>query len=412
MTDDVRLVRDRAGAAKEDLVALCRDLVACPSVNPPGDTRAVADVVSGYLHERAVPAQLVARDPLMPSVVATIDGARPGRHLVLNVHLDTMDPGDSALWTVPVFQLTRRDGRLYGLGMGNMKGAVAAMAWAAALLAEQRDRWAGRVTFTAVSDECVFGDNGAAHLLATQPELRHADGLICGEGPGFMRLAVAEKGLLWLAIEATGEGGHASRAVPGAGAVPRLARVVADVDALGGQHADLPAGLEELTADTSGRTLAVNVGTLHGGSFVSQVSTAARAEVDARLPPGLAGEQVQRRIAQLAAAVPGVTVARIKGWDANWTSSQDPFIATFAAAVSDIRGKSPTPCVRHPASDASRWRRLGVPALCYGPQPLFSAGVDDYAEEQDVLDCAAAYALGAWRFLRIQGVAPPERPAG
>jgi hypothetical protein len=35
-----------------------------------------------------------------------------------------------------------------------------------------------------VSDECVFGDNGARHLLATRPEAVLGDALICGEGPG------------------------------------------------------------------------------------------------------------------------------------------------------------------------------------------------------------------------------------
>src|SRR3954465_7896801 len=155
-------------AGREELFDLCAGLVAAPSLNPPGDTRAVADVVAGYLRGRGLEASLVAAVPEMPSVLASVDGAGPGPHLVLNVHLDTMEPGDESLWTVPRYELTRRDGRLYGLGMGNMKGVVAGMALAFALLAERRADWGGRLTFTAVSDECVFGDHGAAHLLANR----------------------------------------------------------------------------------------------------------------------------------------------------------------------------------------------------------------------------------------------------
>jgi succinyl-diaminopimelate desuccinylase len=42
---------------------------------------------------------------------------------------------------------------------------------------------------------------------------------------------------------------------------------------------------------------------------------------------------------------------------------------------------------------------LGVPAVCYGPQPLLSAGVDDYANEQDVVDCARVYARACLRLM-------------
>ena len=44
-------------------------------------------------------------------------------------------------------------------------------------------------------------------------------------------------------------------------------------------------------------------------------------------------------------------------------------------------------------------RDMGVPAVCYGPQPTLSAGIDDYAEEKDVLDCAKVYARTALALL-------------
>jgi succinyl-diaminopimelate desuccinylase len=55
--------------------------------------------------------------------------------------------------------------------------------------------------------------------------------------------------------------------------------------------------------------------------------------------------------------------------------------------------------VRLPGSDARRWRDLGVPSVCYGPQPMLSAGIDDYANEQDVVDCAKIYARTALRLM-------------
>ena len=112
-----------------------------------------------------------------------------------------MEASDESAWTVPIMQLTRRDGRLYGLGMGNMKGALAAMCLATAVLHRHRNAWSGRLSMTAVSDEVMFGERGAVFLLRARPDLA-GDFLISGEGPGFMDFAVAEKGLLWLDIEA------------------------------------------------------------------------------------------------------------------------------------------------------------------------------------------------------------------
>ena len=64
-------------------------------------------------------------------------------------------------------------------------------------------------------------------------------------------------------------------------------------------------------------------------------------------------------------------------------------------AVTAVRGAPPRPVVRLPGSDARRWRDLGVPAICYGPQPTLSSGIDDNALEQDLIDCAKVYARAA-----------------
>ena len=386
-------------AAAADVVALCARLVEAPSVNPPGDTRQVAGVVQAALRADGLDSELVTADPTMPSVLAELDSGRPGPHLVLNVHLDTMEPGDLSAWTVPVFEMTEQEGRLYGLGMGNMKGAVAAMVTAYRLLARQRDAWSGRLTLTAVSDECVFGDNGAAHLLATRPEAVLGDALICGEGPGMMRLALAEKGVLWIEVTATGAGGHSSNAQRGATAPARLARALAALDELNDLSVPPPAGLEGVPADdVEARRLSASVGTLEGGTFVSQLARSATARLDLRVPPGLSLADLEAEVDRRLAGT-GTSWSRIKGWEANWSGTDVPFVAAFAEVAEQVRSSPCVPTVRLPASDASRWRQRGVPAVCYGPQPGLSAGVDDHALQQDVLDCARIYALAAARFL-------------
>ncbi|HWI86618.1 MAG TPA: M20/M25/M40 family metallo-hydrolase, partial [Sphingomonas sp.] len=374
----------------------------------------VVDIVSAWLAARGLPVELVVADADVSNVVSDVTGVRPGRHVVFNAHMDTMPEGDTRLWTVPPFALTRRDGRVYGLGMGNMKGALAAMCVATAAINRRRDRLAGKLSLTAVSDEVMFGDRGTVLLLDRRPDLR-GDFLISGEGPGYMGLAVAEKGLLWLDVEAHGESGHSSRAREGVTAPIMLARFLAEVDRLNGFRCEVPADLLEVDGGEGdvGLRLSINVGSLEAGGVRSQIAPTASAQLDVRLPPGIDVEEVEALICARIPPGATITVRRIKAWNANWTGIGTPLARALAEAAEIVRGTAAVPVVRLPGSDARRWRDLGVPALCYGPQPTLSAGIDDHTLERDLIDCARIYARTALRLMESQGSrnATPESVA-
>jgi len=397
------IISDEIDAAHQELVNLCGRLVAAASVNPPGRTAEVADVVRSYLAHHQITTQVVAADNEAPNVIGQIEAGVSGPHVVFNAHMDTMEAGDDSAWTVPVMSLTRRDGRLYGLGMGNMKGALAALCVATAVLNRHRHAWRGRLSMTAVSDEVMFGDRGTVFLLRQRPDLA-GDYLICGEGPGFMGFAVAEKGLLWIDVEVSASGGHASRALRGETAVMKLAALLTRLDMLNETYATVPPDLTGVTGGEGnlGLRLSLNAGTIAAGTVRSQIATRARAQLDLRLPPGITTQQCERRIRELCTGDPNVGIEVMKAWDANWTALDHPLVRELAAAAGAVRGAVPAFVVRLPGSDARRWRDLGVPAVCYGPQPTLSAGVDDYANEQDVIDCAKIYARTALGMLKAE----------
>ncbi len=383
-------------AEREALIGFCAELVDAVSVNPPGRTAEMATVVKTYLDSRGVPAEIVAADAEAPNVVGSVAGASSGRHVVFNAHMDTMEPGDASTWSVPVFDLTRRAGRLYGLGMGNMKGALAAMCAATAAIHRHAHELAGRLSLTAVSDEVMFGDRGTVLLLRARPDLV-GDFLISGEGPGFMDLAVAEKGLLWLDIDVSGPAGHSSRAFSGETAVMRLAAFLAKLDGFNDIFATPPPELAGVSGgpDNLGFRVSLNAGNLSAGTVRSQIAARAMAKLDIRLPPGATADEIEGRIRAIAADDPQIRVVRVRAWDASWVAADSELARTIATAAETVRGRAPQPVVRLPGSDARKWRDLGVPAICYGPQPTLSSGTDDYAEEQDVIDCAKIYARSA-----------------
>ena len=387
-------------AARDELIELCGQLVAAASINPPGRTVDVAEVVRAYLSDHEIATEMVTADDEAPNIIGRVEASAGGRHVVFNAHMDTMEAGDEAAWSVPITRLSRRDGRLYGLGMGNMKGALAAMCLATAILKRHRDAWKGRLTLTAVSDEVMFGERGAVFLLRERPDVA-GDFLISGEGPGFMHFAVAEKGLLWLDVEARSGGGHASRALRGDTAVMKLAAFLARIDAMNEVYATLP---RELTGVSGGEgnlglRLSLNAGTLAAGTVRSQLAPRACAQLDIRLPPGISAQACERMIRERTDG-DAISIAVAKSWDANWTALDNPLVVELVTAASLVRGTAPPFVVRLPGSDARRWRELGVPAVCYGPQPTLSAGADDYANEQDVVDCAKIYARTVLALMR------------
>jgi succinyl-diaminopimelate desuccinylase len=308
----------------------------------------------------------------------------------LNAHLDTVPPGDASVWTVPTHDLTEREDRLHGLGTGNMKGAAAAMIGAVYRLGSARERWRGTLVLSLVADECVFGSDGAAHLLAERPELR-GDHLICGEGPGAMNLAVAEKGLMWVRLIARGRVGQGMLTTADNSAPARLVRMLLEIDGWNDLRVRPPLPTLDHEANREGMRLSANIGRIEGGQGFSPAMSQATAQLDLRLPPGLSQADIAARLDKLCDDG-HLSWELVKGWEPNWSDPDSPPARAVREVASEVRGKAPLDVTRLPASDATRWRAMGVPAVCFGPQPELASGVDDYVRQQDLLDSVAIYA--------------------
>ena len=69
--------------------------------------------------------------PGRPNVIAEVHGARPGRTLMFEGHLDVVTEADPDLWSFDPYSGEVVDGRLRGRGSADMKSGVAAMVHAA-----------------------------------------------------------------------------------------------------------------------------------------------------------------------------------------------------------------------------------------------------------------------------------------
>jgi acetylornithine deacetylase/succinyl-diaminopimelate desuccinylase-like protein len=136
-------------------------------------------------------------------LVAVRPGASDLPPILLNTHLDTVPPGDPALWTEcggQPFRLTERDGMLYGLGTADVK-----LDYACKLLALERlrDEPLARTVILAGTYGEETGRWGARLLAKTLQPLPAV--AMVGE-PTSLRPCTTHKGYLEVLVSAAGEG--------------------------------------------------------------------------------------------------------------------------------------------------------------------------------------------------------------
>ena len=211
-------------AVVDPVLALLSDLVANNSINPslvpgaPGEA-AAAEIVRAFMAAAGMDVEVQEVLPGRPNVIGVLEGREPGPTVMLCGHLDTVGvEGMDAPFSPRI-----DDGRLYGRGSQDMKGGVAAMLGAAAMLAPTWTR--GKLIVAGVIDE-EYESAGAEALVKTWK----ADAAIVTE-PTDLQLAVAHKGFAWLEITTRGRAAHGSRPAEGRDAIMRMGRVLAALEA-------------------------------------------------------------------------------------------------------------------------------------------------------------------------------------
>ena len=164
-----------------ELIDFVCELVATPSPSPPGDERAAAGLVADRLRALGVAqVEVASLVPERPNVLGRVLGRGQGPTLMLCGHLDTKPPGDLGAWKTPPWDPVVDNGVLTGLGSADMKGAVGAMVYAAAAVAEVGTDGMLALAFTA--DEEAGGQFGARWLA--DEGLLQADACVIGEPSG------------------------------------------------------------------------------------------------------------------------------------------------------------------------------------------------------------------------------------
>src|SRR5699024_4257530 len=140
----------------EELKQILADLVAFPTVSPPArNTEAIQSYIANFLNKEGFETTTWDVFPQDPNVLGIKKGSHSDTYssLIINGHVDVAEVGDETDWSVPAFELTEMSGYLYGRGVSDMKGAIAAALLAIKLLNEQGITLKGDLQFQSVIGE-------------------------------------------------------------------------------------------------------------------------------------------------------------------------------------------------------------------------------------------------------------------
>ncbi len=202
------------------LVAFLQRLIRERSLS--GEEGAVAAQIENQM--RALGFDDVWRDA-NGSVIGVIAGARSGPTLLLDAHCDTVGVAPGPSWQHDPFGAEVVGDRLYGRGASDMKGALAAMIYAAAAL--DRSQLAGRVAVSAtVMEEVMEGVALAAVIEALRPDF-----VVVGEATN-LNLNIGGRGRAEIKLEARGKPAHSSSPHLGVNAVHRMLPAIQAIERL------------------------------------------------------------------------------------------------------------------------------------------------------------------------------------
>ncbi len=354
-----------------DVRDLARELVSIPSHE---DETAAGDLMEEWLREKTDAE--VARDGA-GSVFAR-KGSGPT--LALVGHHDVVPPAENQI-EGGEYRVEERDGRLYGRGTADMKGAVAA-----AMCAFRDSDPAGELVFASFVGE-ENGGEGARYAIENGFVPEYAvvcEGSTNYSGENVTDVAVAHKGRRGSTITARGTASHASEPEAGENSIYRACDAV-----------DLVRGFEVPETEVLGERLSgsVVVTGIDGGSAMNVIPERCTVTVDERTVPG--------------ERTPLARVGEIQGVE--WTVDQDlppmrcsdeGFAETVLDAAREAQKERPELVTKPHATDAGWLADAGVACVVCGAAEPGEAHTEGESVSLDVLDrCYRLYREAAAQVL-------------
>ncbi len=329
--------------------------------------------VQDYLADHGVAAHLIpTADGDKASLFATI-GPHDRAGVCLSGHTDVV-PVEGQAWTTDPWQLTARDGRLYGRGTTDMKGFLAC---ALAMVPELVRAPLAVPVHLAFSYDEETGCHGVRPMIAEMGDRIPRPRMVFVGEPTSMQVVDAHKGPVRWSIDVTGRAAHSSMAHLGVNAITYAGRLLAEIDALAGELAAMP---PDTRFEPSYPTLQVTLAS--GGTATNIVPVSAWLSAELRALPGFDMAAVESRLQAAAARLTSEMKVQAPetGITVRQTNAVPPFRADPSSEVVSLAlklaGGNETFAVSY-ATEAGFFQNAGAPSVVIGPGNIAQAHTAD-----------------------------------
>ncbi len=439
LADTERRVVDEIDRRRDELVELASTLIGFDTTarnpdDPPRQERQLQEYLGERLRRAGAEVEIFEPDPAdfvgkplyqpgmgfegRPQLVARFPGAGEGKSLLFNGHIDAVSVEPVERWTSHPFKAEVRDGNLYGRGSCDMKGGVAAMTFAAEVLAGLGVRLAGDLLVTTNTDEESSGAGGLALVLNGIK----ADAGIVTEPTGF-DVWISCRGTSYAEIVVPGRPGHAEVYQPHwreGGAVNAIEKAQVVLDALRRLREEWAKRSEFRHPRLSIPDILPTL--ISAGEWAVTYPAECRITIAVLCVPAQTDEEgwtfavereVDEWIARAAAADPWLAEnpPRIAWWPNRVMSleisPEEPVVEVMSQATADV-GRAGRLSGLDSWYDGATFTRLGgTPAVAYGPPGFTPDGrsvahtIDEYVPVDGLVDCAKGLAVAAMRYCGV-----------
>jgi acetylornithine deacetylase len=278
-----------------------------------------------------------------PNVVGTWAGSGTGRSLILNSHIDTVEPGDPATWSSPAYDAATVGRSIVGRGALDMKGGLATNLLALRVLKALGFHPRGHIHIESVISE----EDGGAGTLATILRGYRADAAIITE-PTDLAVVIAQGGSLVFRIRVQGKSAHAAVRNEGVSAFEKFIPIW---HALNDFEAERNRTIDHPLYRHIANKIPINIGIVRAGSWPSSVPEWLIAEGRAGLVPGEDVQEIKQALVQHV-----LDNAAVDNWLAEhppvieWFSGQfapaeispdQPIVTTVSKSYESVTGTAP-----------------------------------------------------------------------
>jgi len=367
---------------------LLKKLIQAKTTAEEGELTA-AQVISAEFASFGIDSQIDTWDENRANITARIKSAGQKGALLFVCHLDVVAPGEAG-WQHPPFGAVESDGKIYGRGATDMKGAIASVVTAIGRIAESGTKLQGDIVFFAAAGEEADSCGAERFVRNYAAQLPEIAGVIITEPTDF-EVVTTHRGMLWLKVTTKGKTAHSSAPQLGINAISSMKSLLDEL-----QDYKIAAKSHELLGDCS-----MSINTISGGKEINVVPDSCCIGVDIRTLPSQSNQQIindfEGVIAKLKQKNPKfdaeVTVIREVG--ALETDNNCDFVKDFCSAVR----ANETKAVGF-TTDGPFFASLGAPVVIFGPgKPELAHKPDEYINVSDVEKAVGLYKEIILKFL-------------